>query len=453
MQRTGEAEMSPELAKKYAKPVPRYTSYPTAAHFSAAVDAATYAGWLAGLSEAQPLSLYVHIPFCDSLCWYCGCNTKMVNRYDPVAKYVDTLLLEIDATADPLHGDFSVSHVHLGGGSPSILKPDDIARLADRMRARFTFEQDMEFAVEVDPRYIDEERIAAFAAAGVTRVSFGVQDFNPLVQDAINRQQSFAQTRDTVAAFRQAGVTSVNIDLVYGLPHQTVESVGQTIAQVLELVPDRIALFGYAHLPARLTHQRLIDSDSLPGSGERLAQSDRAAGLIADAGYVRVGLDHFAKPGDQLAAGTVKRNFQGYTKDAAETLLGLGASAIGQLPQGYVQNAVPTGEYTRCIAGGGLATARGVALSDEDRARGFVINRLMCDLGFSTADLRARFDGLAEDLVAEAQALVATDTDGLLVETPSGFAVTERGRPFVRTICSRFDAYLAAGAAQYSTGV
>lgn len=445
--------MYQHLAKKYAGSVPRYTSYPTAPHFSNRITHDTYGSWLECLSTDDALSLYVHIPFCQSLCWYCGCSTKMVARYEPVAAYVETLLAEIRSVAERLGQRRRVSHIHWGGGSPNILTPRDIARLAMALGSCFDILPDAEHAVEIDPRYLDVVQTQAWIDAGVNRVSLGVQDFNPCVQSAINRQQPFEVTERAIKHFRDAGVKSVNIDLVYGLPKQSRESVEDTIDQVLTLSPDRIALFGYAHLPSRIKHQRLINSDDLPGAVERFAQSNRAAHKIVNAGYRRVGLDHFAKPDDSLALSSSKRNFQGYTSDEASVLIGLGATAIGRLPQGYVQNAVATGEYMRRIAESGLATARGFELSQDDNARAYVINRLMCDLDFSAEAVRSQFEGSADELIETAQTIVEMDADGLVEETEQGFQVTERGRPFVRSICSCFDAYLDQGQAQHASGV
>jgi oxygen-independent coproporphyrinogen-3 oxidase len=447
--------MNPEVIERYAAPVPRYTSYPTAPCFTGAVDAGTYARWLDALPSRAALSIYAHIPFCDSLCWYCGCTTKATRRYEPVEGYMRALLTEIDVVAGRLSQPCRTVHVHWGGGSPSILRPDDIRRLADAIAGSFGLAAEAEFAVEVDPRHIDPERVRAFAAAGVNRVSVGVQDFAPAVQRAINREQSRETTRRVIDLFRAAGVRSVNVDLVYGLPHQTRDSVERTIEEVIALEPDRVALFGYAHLPSRFRHQRLIAEAALPGSVERFAQANRAANRLVAAGYIRVGLDHFARSGDRLAHGPVHRNFQGYTTDCADALLGLGASAIGRLPEGYVQNSPITPDYQRRIAEGGLATVRGRELTDEDRARSLVIERLMCELRFPGAELKRSFPGHAELLTAEAEALLEADRDGLLA--PGGgdavFEVTEKGRPFLRTLCACFDAYLEQGPARHSTGV
>jgi oxygen-independent coproporphyrinogen-3 oxidase len=447
--------MRPELLKKYAAPVPRYTSYPTAPHFSGAIGPATYGEWLAALVDGQRLSLYVHIPFCDQLCWYCGCTTKITQRYEPIARYLEALLAEIDAVGGKLRGRHAVEHIHWGGGSPSILSPADITRLAGRLRSAFDVPADAEFAVEVDPRGLDPDRVAAFAEAGVSRISIGVQDFDPRVQRAINREQSFELTRSVVDGFRAAGVKSINIDLVYGLPYQTRASLDDTIQQVISLAPDRIALFGYAHLPERITHQRLIPDESLPDAKERYAQSGRAGRRLLEAGYVKIGLDHFAKPTDTLATRPVRRNFQGYTSDAAPVLIGLGASSIGRLPQGYVQNAVAMAEYERRIADAGLATARGHAMSVDDEARAFAIERLMCDFRFPGDELVSRFGPAAGPVLEDAAMLVESDRDGIVeqVRGSRDFLVSEQGRMFVRSIAACFDAYLGTREVRHSLGV
>lgn len=445
--------MSPDVVKRYSAPVPRYTSYPTAPHFSDAIGPDKYEAWLAALPENARLSLYLHIPFCTTLCWYCGCSTKAVRRYEPVAEYLVALKSEITNIARRLPAMHQATHIHWGGGSPNILGGSDILELAETTRRHFNVATDAEFAVEVDPRGFDAERIAAFAQAGVTRVSIGVQDFDPKVQAAINREQSFATTQQVVADLRAHGIDKINIDLVYGLPHQTRDSVEDTIGKVLALAPSRIAIFGYAHLPARLKHQMLIDESALPNVIERFAQANRLASILRAAGYQRVGLDHFARADDPLASGPVNRNFQGYTTDNADALIGLGATAIGRLPSGYVQNCVPIADYQRRIAERGLATARGVALSESDRIRGFVIERLMCDLAFPAEELRRRFGSAAEPILEEAQALIEADQDHLMEPHGDAFRVTERGRPFVRAIASCFDSYLGTTEAKHSTGV
>ncbi len=432
------------LINRSAIAVPRYTSYPTANHFSPAVTAGHLRKWLGEIPAGSVLSLYVHVPFCRSLCWYCGCNTKMTRKAEPVTAYLDVLDREIAAVAAQVPAGCRVGHIHWGGGSPSLLDADAILRLAGRLRAHFDLVQDMAFAVEVDPRDLDAARADALAQAGVTRISLGVQDFDPDVQRAINRMQSFELTADAVAMMRARGVGSINIDLVYGLPHQTVQSVGRTIDQVMTLVPDRLAVFGYAHLPARIKHQRLIEDAALPGTGERLAQAREISRRIVAAGFREVGLDHFARPGDTMADGAVRRNFQGYTTDGAETLIGLGASAISRFAQGYAQNAVSVHDYARWIDDEGLATARGIVLSEDDRVRADVIESLMCAFELSRTALSARYGPAAADVLACADRLVAEDTDGLIEATDDGIRMTAAGRPFVRTVCAAFDRYLTA---------
>lgn len=445
--------MNQELVRRYSVPVPRYTSYPTAPHFSANVQASHYFSWLSALPEKARLSLYVHIPFCRAMCWYCGCTTKAVARYEPIASYLDALTHEIENVTALLPMGHRVAHIHWGGGTPNALSAADITRLAAVIRANFHVEEDAEFAVEIDPRGLEAGQVDAFIDAGVNRVSVGVQDFAEDVQAAIGRHQSFDETRRAFELFRAGGVTSINVDLVYGLPHQTRRSVAETMRQVLTLKPDRIAVFGYAHLPSRIRHQRLIDEQALPNVMERYAQSRRLARVLGAAGYEQIGLDHFALPADKLATQTIRRNFQGYTTDPADALVGLGASSIGHFPQGYAQNETVIGEYKDRVMKAGLATARGIALSEEDRVRAFTIERLMCDFEFSAVALKEKFGAAADPVVDEAEALVSTDRDGLVARTPTGFKVTELGKPFVRSICACFDAYLGLGNAKHALAV
>ncbi len=430
------------LIQRYGVPVPRYTSYPTANHFSAAIGPEDYRAWLAALAPGSSLSLYLHIPYCRELCHYCGCNTKATRQYRPVAAYLDALETEIETVSGLVRDTHAVTHLHWGGGSPNILNADDILRLGTTLGRRFRLANDADIAVEIDARELSDEQVDAFARIGVNRVSLGVQDFDDRVQLAIGRMQSYEATRAAVDRFRDRGVDSINIDLVYGLPHQTEDSVARTIAQVLTLAPDRIAIFGYAHLPQRLKHQRLIDTNALPGATERYRQSQRVASMLMKADYVAVGLDHFARSSDSLSHGALARNFQGYTTDQASALLGLGASAISRLPQGFAQNEVSIEGYARKLAGSGLATARGVVLTQDDRIRAHVIERLMCDFSLSESGLRYQFGADADDVLATARAIAREDRDGLVEATSDGFRMTPTGRPFVRNICARFDAYL-----------
>lgn len=448
--------MTQSLLAKLGKPVPRYTSYPTAPHFHKGVDATQYETWLGQLEDDARVSLYLHLPFCDRLCWFCGCHTKQVNRYDPVGVYLDALGMEIDRIGAIL-GKRKVTALHWGGGSPSLMKPEDVVALAERLRTAFHIDPDAEFSVELDPNDLTEGQFDAWAEAGMTRASIGVQDFAPKVQEAINRIQTFAQTKTVVDAVRDRGVRSVNIDMLYGLPHQTEASVIETAEQVISLRPDRVALFGYAHVPWMKKHQTMIDEASLPDAAARFEQSNRAAEALEAAGYIRIGFDHFALPHDSMAraarAGTLSRNFQGYTADHHDALIGLGASAIGKLPQGFIQNVVATHDYQRCVLAGESATEKGVAFTADDRLRGYAIERLMCDFALDFADLRSRFHALAESVIEEAIDIALNDTDGLVSLQPGRLVVEEKGRPFVRTVAANFDVYLVRDNARYSKAV
>ena len=450
--------ISPDVILRHAERlVPRYTSYPTAPHFHAGIGPETYRQWLGELPENARLSLYLHFPFCDTLCWFCGCHTKITRQYAPIAEYLIALKAEIDAIAALVPASSRVSHIHWGGGSPTILTAEDSSRLIDHLWTRFSAAEDLEFAVEVDPRGMGEDRIDALIKGGLTRVSVGVQDFDPQVQAAINRVQTFEETRAVIDRFRQGGVRSLNIDAIYGLPGQHAAQIEHTLAQVARLDPDRVALFGYAHVPWMKRHQTLIEEADLPGVVERHAQAELAADILERQGFERIGIDHFAKPGDALAKaareGRLQRNFQGYTVDPADALLGLGASAIGKLPQGYVQNEAGIAAYERAALKGELATVRGIALSAEDVMRGEMIERLMCDLTFDARGLRARFGPAAEPLIHSAEAIVQEDEDGFLAPLADGFAITAKGRPFARTIAARFDAYLSDQAGRHSRAV
>lgn len=435
--------MTPELIQRYAAPVPRYTSYPTANHFSAAVTARSHRDWLVALPADAALSLYLHIPYCRELCWYCGCSTKAVRRYQPVSDYLVPLLAEVDTVSALVPPGHRVRHIHLGGGSPDILSPDDILRVGEALRARFAVASDAEFAVEIDPRLLNAAQADSFAAVGVNRVSIGVQDFDEAVQRAIGRMQSFEVTRDAVEIFRRRGIGSINVDLVYGLPHQSQDSLARTLDKVLTLAPDRIAAFGYAHLPDRLKHQRLIETSTLPGAVERFRQARLIARRLVEAGYVEIGIDHFARPEDPLAQGPLARNFQGYTTDRADALLGFGASAISRLPQGFAQNAVAVDDYARRISAGELATIRGHEMTAEDALRGALIEQLMCAFSVSWRDLARRFGRDVAHLRKEAEDWVREHDDDFVDLEEDGIRITERGKPFARVVCARFDPYLA----------
>ncbi len=439
-----------DLIRKYAKAVPRYTSYPTAPHFHAGIGAARAAAWLAALPPAARLSLYVHVPFCRSLCWFCGCHTKITNRASPVARYLETLIAEIGLVAERLGRGRPVAHIHFGGGSPSLLAPDELRRLAAALHRQFTIEPGAEFAIEIDPRTIDAPRAKALAEIGVNRASLGVQDFDPAVQRAVNRVQPFALTARVAALLRENGIARLNLDLMYGLPLQTIGGFAETVERALALAPDRLALFGYAHVPWMKKHQRLIDAAALPDAWQRWCQARAAERRLAAAGYVAIGLDHFARPEDPLArataAGSLRRNFQGYTADPADALIGFGASAIGALPQGYQQNESDLKAYAEAIAAGRLATARGIAFTAEDRLRAAVIETLMTALSADVGAL-CRAHGFGASYLDGAFAAVdALAADGLAERHARVVSIPAEARLFMRNVAVCFDAYLAPAA-------
>ena len=431
--------------------VPRYTSYPTAPHFSAAIGPEVYAGWLEQLPREATLSLYIHVPFCTELCLYCGCNTRAVRKREPIDAYAARLIDEI-ALIGALKGR-KLSHLHWGGGTPSILGPQWLETIAAKLASLFDLSALQEHAIELDPRRLDRPLVATLARIGVNRASIGVQDVSPHVQRAIGRVQPFEQVERAADWLRAAGIANLNIDLMYGLPEQTAREVSRSAELAASLGPQRLALFGYAHVPWFKTHQRLIDEAALPGLSERLEQAQVAAETLAGLGYQAVGLDHFALPDDALAVAArekrLRRNFQGYTTDEADALIGLGASAIGRLPQGFAQNAPDLAGYTRAVGAGRFATVKGLALSDDDRLRAKAIERLMCDLDVDLAALEAGADYFA----AERAAFGELAAQGIVRVDGTRIAMMPHARPFVRIAAAVFDTYLAAGEKRHSVSV
>ena len=433
--------------------IPRYTSYPTAVQFGPAVEAAAYDSWLAALPAEAPVSLYLHVPFCSELCLYCGCHTTVARRDAPVAAYAALLEREIALIGARLAGQ-DVTHIHFGGGTPTIIGAERFRRVMGLIRRRFALAAEAELAIEIDPRTLSREHVAALADIGVGRASLGVQDFAPRVQEAIGRRQSLEQTASAADRLRDAGIVHINLDLMYGFPQQTVVSVIDTAEQALSLRPDRIALFGYAHVPWMKRHQSLIPEDTLPGSSERFLQSKAAAEVFVGADFQQVGLDHFARADDPLAerqrAGRLHRNFQGYTTDETANLIGFGPSAIGALPGGYVQNAPQMIAYREAIAAGRPATARGCAVTAEDRLRGRIIERLMCDLRVDLAEACHAHGETAARFSAELSAIDALALDGLVVRNGSEIRIPAEARAFVRSVCAVFDQYAPQQEARYS---
>ncbi len=438
-----------ELVAKHDGRVPRYTSYPTAPHFTPAIGPSVYARWLVELPPETTLSLYLHVPFCDRLCLYCGCNTSVVRLESSHRAYAALLMREIDHAARLIGRRAAVSHVHWGGGTPTSLPGDCLVAIMDRLKERFDFASEAEIAIEIDPTSLPPDRRDALGLMAVTRVSLGVQDLEPAVQRAIGREQSYAETQACADAARRLGVASLNLDLIYGLPLQTEEGVARTARRALDLKADRVAVFGYAHVPWMKRHQALIPEEQLPGPVERYAQLNAIHRVLTQEGrYVAVGLDHYALPSDAMAkaaaARRLKRSFQGYTTDAAPALIGFGASSIGSLPQGYVQNAPTAAAYAKEIEGDRLATVRGVGLTADDRLRREVIERVMCDLEVDIEAIAAEHGADAAPLkAAAADGMPRLEEDRLASWDGRSIAVTERGRPFVRSVAALFDAYLA----------
>lgn len=452
-----ELALSPEtrrdtLLKFAARHSPRYTSYPTAPHFHAGVTGETVSGWLGALPADKPVSLYLHIPYCHTLCWYCGCNTSATQKRSPIAAYVEPLLVEIGRVADQLPARMKVSHLAFGGGTPTILSAGDLDAIMDRLRARFDIEPGAELSIEIDPRHFDADLARALARHGFNRASTGIQTFDLKVQKAINRVQSLEITALAFDRLRENGITDINADVLYGLPWQSVEASEDTALGVVSLEPSRLAVFGYAHVPHMKAHQKLIPDPSLPDAAARLAQADRMDAVFRAAGYARIGIDHYAKPDDAMAcadrAGTLKRNFQGYTTDTADTLIGIGASSISRTPSGYVQNRTSVREWMAAISAGDLPVARGVEITSEDAFRGAIIEALMTRLEADLAQIASahgRDVPLADLTELEAAGVVTRSGDGVRIDPAY--------RPLARLAAAAFDSYLASGSAKHSVSV
>lgn len=443
-----------ELLTRFDVPGPRYTSYPTADRF---VEAFTESDYLQALDQrsgsaaarSQPLSLYVHIPFCESLCYYCACNKIITKHKDRAETYLRYLTREVDLHMAHLGQGHSVSQLHLGGGTPTFLSDDELRELMHMLKRNFNFVPGGEYSVEVDPRTVDEKRLAVLAELGFNRLSFGVQDFDPAVQKAVHRIQPVEQVFALVEASRKLGFESVNVDLIYGLPQQTPESFDRTLAQVNELRPDRIALYAYAHLPERFKPQRRIHAAELPSGGAKVSMLARSIEAFAEGGYVYVGMDHFALPNDALAVakrqGRLHRNFQGYSTQPDCDLIALGVSAIGRVGSTYSQNAKTMDEYCDLLDQGHLPVVRGLALTRDDIIRRNVIMAIMCQgsLQFESINASCLID-FKQYFANELAQLKAMQDQGLVEVTEQGIQVTPMGWFFVRGVAMVFDRYLQA---------
>ncbi|APR97253.1 coproporphyrinogen III oxidase [Pandoraea thiooxydans] len=447
----------PALLHKYDLNGPRYTSYPTAPQFHDRFGAAEYRQAIAQSPQSgQPLSLYMHLPFCDTVCFYCACNKVITRNRARTRPYLERLYREIAAQAALFDGTRRpIAQLHWGGGTPTFLSHDEMSELMAVTGDHFQLlgDDQGEYSIEVDPREASPDTIALLRELGFNRLSVGVQDFDPQVQQAVNRIQPRAVTEATVNAARQTGFRSISLDLIYGLPHQSVASFSRTLDAVLELAPDRLSVFNYAHLPQFFKMQQQIDESALPGPAEKLAILKTSIERLGEAGYVYIGMDHFARPDDELAQAqvnrTLYRNFQGYSTHADCDLIGLGVSAIGKIGNFYAQNLKVLPDYQNAIDAEGLAVTRGIMLNDDDLLRRAVINQLMCHFELPLGPLQTQF-GIdpANYFSDEFERLRAFEADGLLAIEPDRLRVLPAGRLLVRNICMVFDRYLTAQPAQ-----
>jgi len=449
-----------DLIRRYDQSGPRYTSYPTAAQFHGNITETDYRKWALTSNEdliPRNLSLYLHIPFCDTVCFYCACTKVVTKHHERATAYLEHLYKEIAMQGSLFDRDRSVEQLHWGGGTPTFLDNDQIQELMSVIRSNFTLRTDDEgeYSIEIDPRSVDHAKLQVLREAGFNRVSLGVQDFNPEIQKAVNRIQSEAMTRDITETARKLGFKSVNMDLMYGLPLQTIDTFAETLRQTVAINPDRIAAYNYAHLPARFKPQRRIQEDDLPSADAKLDILQYTIEYLSDSGYVYIGMDHFAKPDDELAIaqqeGTLHRNFQGYSTHSDCDLIGMGMSSIGQVCDNYNQNVRDLEEYYRLIDAGRLPLDRGIELEPDDLLRREIITLLMCHF---VLDIRAleekwHFD-FAQHFSEELQELQHMQTDGLLSIEPERLQVLPAGRLLVRNICMVFDHYLKDGTGNFS---
>jgi oxygen-independent coproporphyrinogen III oxidase len=445
-------DFNAELISRYDRNGPRYTSYPTAAQFHSGFDAQAYrAAALLSNSGQAPLSLYVHVPFCASPCFYCGCNRVITRNPLHAERYLNALCIEIELQSRLFNTHRRVEQLHFGGGTPTFLSMLQLGRIMGTLRREFVLadDEEREYSIEIDPRTVDANIIDGLAQLGFNRMSLGVQDFDPNVQAAVNRMQSVAQTREIVEHARQRGIQQINFDLIYGLPRQTTATFAVTLEQVIDIRPTRIAAYGYAHLPRMFKAQRQINAQELPSAAQRLALLELTVERLSAAGYVYIGMDHFALPEDclaqSLAAGTLHRNFQGYSSHADCDLVGLGVSAIGKVGDAYAQNAKDLRDYYASVEQHQLAIRKGYRLTSDDRIRRDVIQQIMCagEVDFHRVGTDHCID-FATYFEREQSALADMRRDGLIEDTSLGLRVTPKGRFLVRTIAMVFDAHLQA---------
>ncbi|MGD9486479.1 MAG: oxygen-independent coproporphyrinogen III oxidase [Calditrichaceae bacterium] len=441
-----------ELLKKYDRPGPRYTSYPTAPHFHEGFGSKEFEEEIIQTNEVGQdgdLSLYFHLPFCQSLCYYCACNVIITHSSDRKASYVEYLKREIDAVSSRINPNRKVVQLHWGGGTPTYLSAEQIEDIAMYIRDHFNFATDAEVSIEVDPRALTPAHLPVLRKVGFNRISMGVQDFDPKVQEAVNRIQPEEMTRGVIQESRDLGFDSINVDLIYGLPFQTVDTFVKSVDKIIKISPDRLAVFNYAHVPWMKKHQNIIQPETLPSAGEKLSILKMVIEKLTGAGYVMIGMDHFAKPADELSVAlkekTLYRNFQGYTTRAGAEVYAMGITSISQLHNVYAQNVKTTKEYEEMIDDGKLPVSLGYRLNDDDQVRRHVITELMCNNVVEKAEVNKKygidFDSYFADSIAQLDEFV---NDGLISLQPDRIQVHENGRLVVRNIAMAFDAYLEA---------
>jgi oxygen-independent coproporphyrinogen-3 oxidase len=424
--------------------VPRYTSYPPANHFKNGIGQIHQADWVRTVPVDKDISVYIHIPFCKRLCWFCACRTQGTKTLRPVDAYVEILRKEVRAVSKALPVGVRMARLHLGGGTPTILSPETMSRLLGDVFEAFETGDDFEFSVEIDPTEASEDLLSTLVDFGLNRASLGVQDFAPIVQGAIGRHQSLEQTQSVIQFLRDKGVSAFNLDLLYGLPHQTMESFEQTLNHVIAMEPDRLAIYGYAHVPWMSKRQVMIKEDDLPDSEARFALATLAQEVLGGTGYKTIGIDHFALPSDKLfiadQQGKVRRNFQGYTDDQCETLIGLGASAISKFSQGYLQNAVATSAYQERIRQSNLAAHKGYAMTAQDKLMARVVEDLLCRFTFNSKAMSAEFPE-KKSIIRETSVMLMRKFPDVFFITPEGLEMYDWAKPLVRIIASSVDTF------------
>ncbi|MDK3073963.1 oxygen-independent coproporphyrinogen III oxidase [Sedimentitalea sp. JM2-8] len=438
--------MKPQLAKLglFDAKVPRYTSYPTAPHFGNDVGSDLFSSWISQVPENGTISLYIHVPFCRRLCWFCACRTQGTQSDAPVRAYLETLKAELALLKQVLPRGVTLSRLHWGGGTPTLLNPSMMTELADSIAEVAPLGENAEFSVEIDPNEIDAARLDALAAAGLNRASIGVQDFDDEIQQTIGRIQGYDVTREAIDMIRDRGIASLNADILFGLPHQTQEKMTESVQKLLSLNPDRVALYGYAHVPWMAKRQQLIPSEALPTPEERLALFETARKLFLWDNYEEIGIDHFATQEDGLTRaqrlGKLRRNFQGYTDDTSDVLIGVGASSISRFPQGFAQNAPATSAHTSAIRAGRFSTSRGHRFKGQDKLRSRLIEALMCDFRIDADEITSHFDISRQEL-NEMLSKCSGEFPGVVALTQDGLCIPPEARPLTRIIARSFDAY------------